>query len=142
MRKFSVLIVDDSLTIRAMVEQVLAREDEIEVIGLAASAAEAEAIMRARHVDVVTLDIAMPGMDGMAYLDDIMEHHPIPVVMLSSQTSKHSARWKEAIEHGAVACFDKARVLTDSVGLVRTVLNAARSKPKKPKHKKPEVAQG
>ena len=132
LRKISVLIVDDSLTIRAMVEQVLAREPEIEIVGLAASAEEAEQVVRARHVDVLTLDIAMPGMDGMAYLDDLMEHHPIPVVMLSSQTARHSDRWKEALRHGAVACFDKANVLSDAAGLVRTVLNAARAKPKRP----------
>ena len=136
LRKTSVLIVDDSLTIRAMVEQVLARDPEIEIVGLADSADEAEAVLRKRHIDVITLDIAMPGMDGMAYLDEIMEHHPIPVVMLSSQTARHSARWKEALQHGAVACFDKAQVLTDANGLVRTVLNAARTKPKKPKKKK------
>ena len=138
MRKVSVLIVDDSLTIRAMVEQVLARDADIEIVGLAASADEAEQVLRSRHVDVLTLDIAMPGTDGMAYLDDLMEHHPIPVVMLSSQTSRHSPRWKEAIDHGAVACFDKANVLSDASGLVRTVLNAARIKPKRPSQRKRE----
>lgn len=136
MRKTSVLIVDDSLTIRAMVEQVLVRDPEIEIAGLAASAGEADAVLREKHVDVITLDIAMPGTDGMDYLDDLMEHHPMPVVMLSSQTARHSPRSKEAIQHGAVACFDKARVLTDANGLIRTVLNAARTKPKKPKKKK------
>lgn len=133
MRKTSVLIVDDSLTIRAMVEQVLTREPAIEVVGIAASAAEAEAVIREYHVDVITLDIAMPDVDGMQYLDELMEDHPIPVVMLSSETRRNNKRWKEALGHGAVACFDKRRVLTDAAGLVRTVLNAARAKPKRPK---------
>ena len=81
-----ILVVDDSLTIRAMLETVFAREPGVKVVGIAASAEEAERMIDQFRPSVVTVDIAMPGMDGLALLDRLVVEGQTHVVMLSSHT--------------------------------------------------------
>lgn len=102
-----VLIVDDSITMRAFFGAIFEREKGIEVVGTAASAAEARKLMIELRPNVVTLDIEMPGMSGLDFLAEIMRDRPTPVIMLSSLTEKGADASFEALERGAVDCFPK-----------------------------------
>lgn len=73
MKPVRIVVVDDSLTIRAMIETLLERDRRFEVVGIASNGADAIDMIRLEKPDVVTLDIAMPGKDGMAILDEIMD---------------------------------------------------------------------
>lgn len=125
------LIVDDSLTIRAMVEQLLGTAPGIEIVGMFGSADEAWSFMKGHKLDVLTLDIAMPGLDGLHFLTEVMAERPVPVVMLSGRTAKGNAECDEALHRGAVACFDKACIVSEGHRLIRTIRQAARRKVKK-----------
>jgi two-component system chemotaxis response regulator CheB len=107
-----VLIVDDSLTMRALFGGVLERARGIEVVGLAANADEARAMMIKLRPHVVTLDIEMPGMSGIDFLKEIMRERPTAVVMLSSLTQKGADISIRAMELGAVDCFPKPKSAT------------------------------
>ncbi len=126
-----VLIVDDSLTIRAMIEHVLGQERDIEIIGQVADAEEAAAFLGHSHPDVITLDIAMPGMNGLDFLSGLMDHHPYPVVMLSSFSAGQEMQ-DEALRLGAISCFNKAQVISQSQGFVKAVRAAYQRKKSKP----------
>ena len=117
-----VLIIDDSVTIRAMLEEVLGRENDIVLIGSAADAATGLRLVREHYPDVVTLDIAMPGTDGLALLDEI--HGKTHAVMLTSRGEAVA----ESFARGAFGFFDKACILTDSKRLLRMVRAAAEGK--------------
>ena len=116
-----ILVVDDSLTIRAMLETVFARERGVKVVGNAASAEEAERMIEDFRPSVVTVDIAMPGMDGLALLDRLVAERHMHVVMLSS----HTEAAVESLSRGAVGFFDKRRILSDAKGLVKLIRRAA-----------------
>ncbi len=107
-----VLIVDDSLTMRALFSGVLERARGIEVVGMAANADEARELMMKLHPDVVTLDVEMPGMSGLEFLEEIMRERPTPVVMLSTLTQKGAETSFRALELGAVDCFPKPKSAT------------------------------
>ncbi|HSX55427.1 MAG TPA: response regulator, partial [Sphingomonas sp.] len=79
-----VLIVDDSPSMRAMLSRLLASDPLIEVIGTAPEPHAAREMIKALNPDVVTLDIEMPGMDGLSFLEKIMRLRPMPVVMCST----------------------------------------------------------
>lgn len=114
-----VLIVDDSTTIRAMLEEVLGRESDIVLIGSAADAATALRLVKERRPDVATLDIAMPGADGLELLDAIRSQ--THAVMLTS----HSEAVAESFDRGAFGFFEKSSILTESKRLLRMVRAAA-----------------
>ena len=126
MRKVRVLVVDDSLTIRAMLERVLADDPDICVIGSAADADEAWEQMIRQNPDVLTLDVTMPGLDGLRFLSDIMARKPTPVVMVSVVTAPGCQEHAEALRRGAAACFGKDRILSGSAILVEMVKKAGR----------------
>lgn len=107
-----VLIVDDSITMRALFSGVLEEAPGIQVINHAANAAEARALIATTHPDVVTLDVEMPGTSGIELLREIMRDKPRPVIMLSSLTQKGSATTLEALELGAYDCFPKPKAAT------------------------------
>ena len=102
-----VLIVDDSATMRALLQARLSRERDIEVVGSACNAAEARQLMKLVNPDVVTLDIEMPGMDGMSFLEKIMELRPTPVIVVSGSTQSGTAATARALQIGAVSCYAK-----------------------------------
>ena len=85
-RKTRVLIVDDSAIVRKMLSDALNADPEIEVVGLASDPFVARDLIVQHEPDVVTLDIEMPRMDGLTFLRKLMEHHPLPVIIVSSVT--------------------------------------------------------
>lgn len=119
-----IVVVDDSLTIRAMIETLLERDRRFEVVGIARDGDEAIELVRTEKPDVVTLDIAMPGRDGMSILDEIMAMEPCPVIMLSSLMRDGAPIVAEAMDRGAAACFNKAVIAREAarfIALVREV---------------------
>ena len=102
-----VLIVDDSLVIRRLFTELLSHEPDIEVIGTAEDPYDARDKIKALNPDVVTLDIEMPKMDGLAFLEKIMTLRPTPVVMASSLTQKGAMETIRALELGAVDTVGK-----------------------------------
>lgn len=109
MSKIKVLIVDDSAVIRQIVKEILERDHEIEVIGVANDPYFAERKISRSKPDVVTLDVEMPGMDGITFLEKLMRTNPLPVVMFSSHTSHHAAATLRALEFGAVDFITKPK---------------------------------
>ncbi len=108
-----VMIVDDSITIRAMLEQLLSNDGGCQVVAIASNADEAYKLMHTSRPDVITLDLIMPGIDGLQFLRDLRgEFHP-PIIVLSSRSKYGAAETQEAIEAGAFACFDKGRLLPE-----------------------------
>ena len=97
-----VLVVDDSSVMREVLSRMLAREGDITVVGTANDPLDARVKIKELHPDVVTLDIEMPGMNGLAFLDRLMRLHPLPVVMVSTLTTKTANETLLALELGAV----------------------------------------
>nr|WP_047166776.1 chemotaxis-specific protein-glutamate methyltransferase CheB [Sphingomonas sp. Y57] len=102
-----VLVVDDSLTMRAFFGSIFDRAPGVEVVGTAASAEEARQMIARLRPNVMTLDIEMPGMNGLDYLEEVMRDRPMPVIMLSSLTQKGAEASFQALERGALDCFPK-----------------------------------
>ncbi|USI71717.1 chemotaxis protein CheB [Sphingomonas morindae] len=102
-----VLIVDDSLTMRALFTSALEKSNELAVVGAASGADMARDMIRELRPDVITLDVEMPGKNGIEFLRELMETSPLPVVMLSTLTQKGADVSLKAIELGAVDCFPK-----------------------------------
>ncbi|MFO1260730.1 MAG: chemotaxis-specific protein-glutamate methyltransferase CheB [Sphingomonadaceae bacterium] len=137
MSAIKVLVVDDSITMRALFSSALERSSDLVVIGAAANADEAREMIADMRPDVVTLDIEMPGMNGIDFLEEIMTTKPMPIVMLSTLTQKGAEVTLKALELGAVDCFPKPTKATPdefakiSGKLCKLVATAAKSKVKK-----------
>jgi two-component system chemotaxis response regulator CheB len=108
--KIKVLIVDDSAVIRQAMTEILAGDPAIEVIGTAADPILAADKIRQQLPDVITLDIEMPRMDGLTFLQRIMSQHPIPVVICSSLTGKGAETTLKALQYGAVEIITKPKL--------------------------------
>lgn len=106
-RKTRVLIVDDSAIVRKMLSDALKTDPEIEVVGLASDPFVARDLIVQHEPDVITLDIEMPRMDGLTFLRKLMEHHPLPVIIVSSVTQTGSAASIEALGAGAIDVIAK-----------------------------------
>lgn len=102
-----VLIVDDSPTIRGLIAAALSRDPEIEIVGQAGDPLEARTAIKALNPDVITLDVEMPNMDGIEFLEKIMRLRPMPVIMVSTLTQAGAAVTLRALELGAVDCVGK-----------------------------------
>lgn len=102
-----VVVVDDSALVRDLLREALSRETGIEVAGTARDPFEAREVIRATNPDVITLDIEMPRMDGIAFLERIMTLRPTPVIMVSSLTRDGADATIRALELGAVDCVAK-----------------------------------
>jgi two-component system chemotaxis response regulator CheB len=102
-----VLVVDDSALARRAISDALSRDPGLEVCGLAADPYEAREKILKLQPDVITLDLEMPRMDGLTFLKILMEHHPLPVVVISSLTQTGSAKAMEALALGAVDVLAK-----------------------------------
>ena len=110
MARIKTLIVDDSALIRALLTKLLSRDPDIDVVGAAADPYQARQMIKELHPDVLTLDIEMPKMDGLTFLEKIMALHPMPVVMISSLTQNNAAITIRALEMGAVDFFAKPKL--------------------------------
>ena len=106
-RRIRVLVVDDSALVRKAITDALADDPEIEVVGSACDAYVAREKIERLAPDVLTLDLEMPRMDGLTFLRILMEHHPLPVVVVSSLTQAGSQAAMDAVEAGAVDVLAK-----------------------------------
>jgi two-component system, chemotaxis family, protein-glutamate methylesterase/glutaminase len=109
-RPARVLVVDDSALIRQVLTQALSAAPGIEVIGTAQDPYVARDKIKALAPDVLTLDIEMPRMDGLAFLEKLMRARPMPVVMVSTLTAAGAEATLRALELGAVDFVTKPRV--------------------------------
>lgn len=107
-----VLIVDDSPAIRHILQEILSSYDDLKVVGTASDPYVAREKIKQLRPDVLTLDIEMPRMNGLEFLDRLMRLRPMPVVMVSSLTEKHAETTLRALELGAVDYIQKPRVGT------------------------------
>lgn len=114
-----VLIVDDSALVRKLLKDVMANDAEMEVVGTASNGLEAIRAIKELKPDVVTMDINMPEMDGLAALEYIMRKNPLPVVMLSALAQKGARATLEALELGAVDFITKPSHYPSAVKEVR-----------------------
>jgi two-component system chemotaxis response regulator CheB len=102
-----VLVVDDSATMRGLISAVLNSDPDVDVIGQASDAMQARAAIKELNPDVVTLDIEMPNMNGLEFLEKIMRLRPMPVIMVSSLTHRGAEATIAALEIGAFDCVGK-----------------------------------
>jgi two-component system chemotaxis response regulator CheB len=132
MKPVRVLVVDDSATMRGLIRAELARDDGIEVVGEASDAADARTAIKALNPDLITLDVEMPKMNGLDFLDKIMRLRPTPVIMVSSRTSRGAAATIEALEIGAFDCVAKPAPgdRENFSGLTAKVKAAAKARPR------------
>ncbi len=135
-RKIKVLIVDDSAVVRQTLAKILSSDPHIEVLPPAADPYIAVDRMRDEAPDVITLDVEMPRMDGLTFLQKIMSQHPIPVVMCSSLTEAGSDTALKALEYGAAEIITKPRMGTQQfleesrIAICDAVKAAAQAKPR------------
>lgn len=101
-RIIRVVVVDDSALMRKMLTSILNDDPEIEVVGAAPDALCARQMIKDLNPDVVTLDVEMPKMDGLTFLEKIMTLRPMPVIMVSSLTRRGTETTMRALESGAV----------------------------------------
>ena len=106
-RRLRVLVVDDSALVRKAITDCLSRDPGIEVVGSACDPYAAREKIARLDPDVLTLDLEMPRMDGLTFLRILMEHHPLPVVVVSSLTQAGSQAALDAMEAGAVDVLAK-----------------------------------
>jgi two-component system chemotaxis response regulator CheB len=107
-----VLVVDDSAVVRQTLAEILLADRDIDEVVTAQDPYVAAARLRKFRPDVITLDVEMPRMDGLSFLQKLMSQHPIPVVMCSSLTEKNSQTALKAMEYGAVDIIQKPRLDT------------------------------
>ena len=140
-RPIRVVIVDDSNLMRQMLTAALSRDNGIEIVGTAADPFEAREIIKTVRPDVITLDIEMPKMDGLSFLEKIMTLRPTPVVMVSSLTQAGSDATIRALELGAVDYVGKPagsegfgfqRVAEELIGKIKLAATARVGQLRKP----------
>lgn len=105
-----VLIVDDSALIRELLKQIFASDRDFVVVGAAPDAYVARELIISEAPDVLTLDVEMPRMDGLTFLDKLMKARPLPVVMVSSLTAEGAEATLRALELGAVDVVAKPAI--------------------------------
>ncbi|GAC1546731.1 MAG: chemotaxis response regulator protein-glutamate methylesterase [Candidatus Velthaea sp.] len=106
-RTINVLIVDDSAFMRRAIAKMMEKEDDIEVVGSAASGEEAVALVAKTKPDVITMDVEMPGMGGLEAARTIIERHGPPIIMISALTRDGAETTLRALEIGAVDFIPK-----------------------------------
>lgn len=110
MTKTRVLIIDDSALVRSLLTEIINREPDMEAIGAAPDPLAAREMIRASNPDVLTLDVEMPKMDGLDFLERLMRLRPMPVVMVSTLTERGAEVTLRALELGAVDFVAKPRI--------------------------------
>ncbi|MBS0308871.1 MAG: chemotaxis response regulator protein-glutamate methylesterase [Proteobacteria bacterium] len=108
--KTKVLIVDDSALIRSVLKEIINRQPDMEVVGVAPDPLVARDLIKQTNPDVLTLDVEMPKMDGLDFLEKLMRLRPMPVVMVSTLTERGSEITMRALELGAVDFVTKPKI--------------------------------
>jgi len=144
--KTRVLIIDDSATMRAILMSRLREQGDIEVVGTASNAAEGRTMIKQHDPDVVTLDIEMPGMNGLDFLEKIMTLRPTPVIIVSGATQEGNEVTARALGLGAVNCYSKydptgKLALQDGGELADMIRDAAQVRMSRPARSAPVVAE-
>lgn len=144
-RRIRTLIVDDSASMRATLKRMLSADGEIEVVGTAPEPFAAREMIRSLNPDVLTLDVEMPGMDGLSFLERIMRLRPMPVVMCSTLTARGAEVTIEALRLGAVDYVTKPggnpqEIERDAALLCEKVKAAARATVRPKRDETPEPA--
>ncbi|MDC8829413.1 protein-glutamate methylesterase/protein-glutamine glutaminase [Alteromonas gilva] len=106
----SVLVVDDSALIRSLMTQIIASHPDLTLAGTAPDAYVAKEMVQKLNPDVITLDIEMPRVDGLTFLDRLMKAKPTPVVMISTLTEKGADATMLALELGAIDFIPKPKI--------------------------------
>src|SRR5471030_2585718 len=114
MCKIRVFVIDDSALIRSLLSGILGQDPDIDVVGAAADPIAAWRLIKATNPDVLTLDVEMPRMDGLTFLEKLMRLRPMPVVMVSSLTERGSEITMRALELGAVDFVTKPKISIQS----------------------------
>jgi len=136
MQKIKVLCVDDSALVRGLMTQIINSQPDMEVVATAPDPLVARDLIKLHNPDVLTLDIEMPRMDGLAFLEKLMRLRPMPVVMVSSLTERGGENTLRALELGAVDFVTKPKLgirdgLLQSIELIADKIRiAARAKPR------------
>lgn len=110
MSKIRTLIIEDSALTRSVLERIIGSDANIEVVGTAIDPIIAAKKIEALKPDVITLDLVMPRMDGLTFLDKLMKNRPIPVVIISGNSPKVSVNAIKALELGAFEIIEKPDV--------------------------------
>lgn len=105
-----ILIIDDSALARKLLGAMLSKDRDIEVVGAAADPYAARERIKQLNPDVITLDVEMPRMDGITFLENLMRLRPMPVVMVSSLTQRGAEVTLRALELGAIDYVAKPKV--------------------------------
>ncbi|HZX72180.1 MAG TPA: chemotaxis response regulator protein-glutamate methylesterase [Rhodanobacter sp.] len=136
MERVRVLVIDDSALVRKLMSTMLASDPAIEVVGTAADPLIAREKIKELNPDVLTLDVEMPRMDGITFLENLMRLRPMPVVMVSSLTVEGAEITLRALEMGAVDFFAKperdlaSRFSESAQEICAKVKLAARTRPR------------
>jgi len=105
-----VLIIDDSALIRRILSDVIGTQDGMEVVGCAPDPLIARTMIKSLNPDVLTLDVEMPKMNGLDFLEKLMRLRPMPVIMISTLTAKGSAVTMQALSLGAIDFIAKPQM--------------------------------
>lgn len=135
-RKIKVMVIDDSKTIRVLLSKIFNSSPLIEVVAAVENPLEAEELIKKHRPDVITLDIHMPGMNGVELIKRYYPIYPIPTIMITSVNIKEGPLVFEALEIGAFDYIQKPKmeeIKEVSGTLIEKVISAAESKKKKKK---------
>jgi two-component system chemotaxis response regulator CheB len=110
MKKIRVLCVDDSVLVRSLMNEIINGQPDMEVVATAPDPLIARELIKQYNPDVLTLDVEMPRMDGLDFLERLMRLRPMPVVMVSSLTARNSQVTLRALELGAVDFVTKPKL--------------------------------
>ena len=131
MKPTKIYIVDDSLTIRAMMQSLVEQDDAFNVCGLAGDVDHAIDDIDVERPDIVLLDLALPSGDGLSFLDRTQAQihdpwHAMKVIVVSASAKRDATVCTDAFERGAIACFDKSRVCSQSDAFLTLLHEASR----------------
>ena len=139
-KKITVLCVDDSALVRGLMTEIINSHADMQVVAVAPDPLVARELIKQHNPDVLTLDVEMPRMDGLDFLERLMRLRPMPVVMVSSLTERNSEVTLRALELGAVDFVTKPKLglrdgLLDYSELIADKIRAAA-------HSRPRIAAG